>query len=391
VIASVKAFVPKRARQLLRATYGKGRARSQDCDAPHALMKLPGFRFCPPISVGLTAVLLALPAVAATLHVWQESPSPAPPYADWATAAHVIQDAVDAAQAGDTVLVTNGVYSSGGRPVPGSSLTNRVMVTQAITLLSVNGPAETLIEGAPDPAGWRAEGDGAIRCAYLGGSAVLGGFTLTNGHTRTWLGGNEATGPDTEGGGVWCQADVVVTNCVLVGCTANRSGGGVFGGRLEDCTLTANAANGGGGGGASASNLRQCVLSENSAGYGGGGATNSVLQDCTLINNQASERGGGAARCVLRDCLLANNRTSGKGGGASDSSLEACMLANNYAYSSGGGVQGGTLRNCRLDGNSSGEGGGACLSELHNCALTRNSVQYQGGGSSASTLYKTVR
>ena len=38
--------------------------------------------------------LLAGSASAATRYVWQDSPSPAPSYTNWATAAHVIQDAV---------------------------------------------------------------------------------------------------------------------------------------------------------------------------------------------------------------------------------------------------------------------------------------------------------
>ncbi len=48
-----------------------------------------------------------------THYVWTNSPSPLTPYTNWTTAARTIQEAVDAAVDGDTVLVTNGVYGVG--------------------------------------------------------------------------------------------------------------------------------------------------------------------------------------------------------------------------------------------------------------------------------------
>src|SRR5689334_5381350 len=84
-------------------------------------------------------ILQAVSASAEVHYVDPNSPSPTSPFTSWSTAATNIQDAVDVSPSGDTVLVTNGVYETGGRVVFGS-MTNRVAVTNAIILLSVNGP-----------------------------------------------------------------------------------------------------------------------------------------------------------------------------------------------------------------------------------------------------------
>jgi hypothetical protein len=66
----------------------------------------------------ITLLLAASSLPAATHYVSLGSTHPTPPYTNWLTAATNIQDAVDAAQAGDRVVVTDGVYAVGqGRPL----------------------------------------------------------------------------------------------------------------------------------------------------------------------------------------------------------------------------------------------------------------------------------
>ena len=202
-----------------------------------------------PVAIMVFVMTAPFVAPAATRYVWQDSPNPEPPHATWLTAARTIQDAVDVTQAGETVLVTNGLYATGGRVLLGT-LTNRVVVDRPIVVQSVNGPEVTVIEGflvlSED------SGESNIRCVYLTDGAVLSGFTLTRGATR-WEGGR-----DGAGGGILCEfTNAVITNCTLTGNSAFE-GGGVRGGTLHHCTITFNDSEGGGG--ASGAILNHCTL-----------------------------------------------------------------------------------------------------------------------------------
>ena len=101
----------------------------------------------------LCLLLSALRASAMVYYVNANNAAPAAPFASWTTAATNIQDAINLTSGGDTVLVTNGIYAFGGLVMAGT-LTNRVALTNAITVQSVNGPWVTTIQNTGGQPGY---------------------------------------------------------------------------------------------------------------------------------------------------------------------------------------------------------------------------------------------
>src|SRR5260221_8619207 len=329
----------------------------------------------------LFLLLVALQASAAVRYVSVANPNPSPPFTNWPRAARAIQDAIDIAQPGDEIVVTNGVYRTGGRVVYGT-LTNRVAVTKLLTLRSVNGPNVTVIQGYPVPGA--TNGDSAVRRVYLTNGAALLGFSLTVGATRS--SGDFLT--EQSGGGVWCEsASAFASNCLVMGNSANNYGGGVYGGTLRNCTVNSNSAHFGGGG-AYGATMRDCLLNANRADYGGG-AYAATLEHCIISGNSAGGDGGGANFCTLNNCKLSGN-SAYEGGGASSGTLNYCTLSANLAET-GGGAFVGTLNNCAIIGNSAtNSGGGAAGGAMNNCTLVGNSATSRSGGADGCVMNNCI-
>ena len=238
----------------------------------------------------------------ATIHVPADQPT--------------IQAAIDAANNGDTVLVSNGAYHE-----------NINFHGKAITLTSVNGPLVTIIDGGA--------ADSVVTFRTNEGSnSVLNGFTIQNGFSK---GSNPNNG---DGGGVFISnALPVVTNNVI---TNNKGceGAGIYinfaGPLLQGNIISNNSAAGcsggiGGGGiavgGSSTARIVGNVIADNTmtvSGIGGGGislfaAGAPTIQNNIFTGNNGGIQGGGiaivndASPKIVGNLFIHNTASSGGG------------------------------------------------------------------------------
>jgi len=201
-----------------------------------------------------------------------------------------IQDAIDAAADGDTIIVRDGTYTGTGN-------TNIDFRGKAVALCSQNGPANCVIDCggcAEEPRrGFRFHGG-------EGPSTVVAGFTITNGYHRSGgavccrgssptiinnvITGNRA---EDDGGAIFCEASwAYVGNNTVVGNSADGHGGAIAccGSRtiLAGNILWANIASRGSQVALSSSEDHGSVLWVAYCDLAGGRAKGYVGDDCTF-------------------------------------------------------------------------------------------------------------
>ena len=224
-----------------------------------------------------------------------------------------IQSAIDAAQPGDVIIVRSGNYTGTGNR-------NISFKGKAIIVRSEAGKESCIIDCG-------GSSSNEARCFNFSSgettSAVLDGFTLTGGSTKT------------NGGGIAISSSPTIQNCRIIGNSTKGPGGGIF------CQ-----------GGSPL--ILNCIISDNSADgpYGGGGIalyqSSAIISGNTIQFNTAAEDGGGiyaidGAPKITNNTIIGNMSLGPWGGGGICSWSAGSVIVNdvivqNLAQMFGGGL-----------------------------------------------------
>ena len=279
-----------------------------------------------------------------------------------------IQEMINTAEEGDTVLVAQGTYTGEG---------NRDLdfYGKNIVLLSADGPEYTIID-------CEYSGRGFYLSSGESMYAVISGFTIRNSIYAD------------KGGCVYIKnSSPSIENCFIIDGTSQSGGAGI---RLVS----------------SSSIINNCYIL-NCDSFGGAVSSRysfNVFTNCRIQGNECDVRGAGMdlyyTTAIISDCIITENIVDSNGGDAqgggiysyeSDIIVERCEISNNkceggwIAWIEGGGIycEGGTVNisDCQISDNYvvDGPGGGAYfystnMAIISGCEISRNTATVHSGG-----------
>lgn len=262
-----------------------------------------------------------------------------PPYTNWLSAAVSLSNALSVAQDGDTILFDAGTYY----------INNNILVTQAISIISVHGPLSTVFDY---------DGIKYITITLKHDKARLNGFTLSH---------SSDTAFQCEQGNIF--------NCSVT--DNSKTGVTLLQGIITNCWIYNNGEYG-------------------IYAYSG---PNILVENCVVFSNELK---GIHIRDVgrINNCIIRYNREGGiKSMGYRSIIVEKSIIHNNGRASlpiSGAGldVTYTVVQNCLVMHNSCGISGGGVYagenSKIVNCTIVGNSAYKYGGIFNRSIAYNTI-